>query len=109
MALGCGNQETYINCADVAIGTNTGGFAPGIFVPQPQPYFILTPYGSVPLVQLNYQNVTNERQSLVVRSQACIARIKYSRDERQPYFDAWCMANCLKYPPTCPDDICHCL
>lgn len=27
-ALGCGNPETYRNCADVTIGTNTGILAP---------------------------------------------------------------------------------
>ena len=26
--VGCGNQETFINCADVSITTNTAGFGP---------------------------------------------------------------------------------
>ena len=68
MAMGCGNQETYINCADVAIGTNTGSFAPGVYVPPPhQSFILLNPINQINYLQLNENTKLVEEHSLVVR------------------------------------------
>ena len=94
-AMGCGPQETFQNCADVAIITNTAGFGPLGKVPtstEDHPYAI---------------RLTDKEQSkiLVVRNQACMATGPY---QQQLKSNGWCTANCLKYPPTCPPEACYC-
>ena len=43
-AVGCGIQETFVNCADVQIITNTAGFGPfGVVPPVPWPKKKLSP------------------------------------------------------------------
>lgn len=103
-SVGCGNQETFVNCADVGIITNTGGFGPSGLTPI------------TPLTLSNIKTATDKPESyiknpttdgpLVVRSQVCIARDTTSNST---VTDGWCMENCLKYPPTCPEDKCQCL
>lgn len=63
-AVGCGKQETFRNCADVAIITNTGGFGPAGFVPQAPTSLMDNPY-AIKFVNLTSKGV--EEQALVVR------------------------------------------
>ncbi|XP_046630908.1 uncharacterized protein LOC124310859 [Daphnia pulicaria] len=102
-AVGCGNQETFKNCADVAIITNTGGFGPAGVVPSAPTSLQDNPY-AIKLLNMTKKGV--QEQTLVVRSQVCIANENFKDKNR---FDSWCMANCLKYPPTCPENVCTCL
>ncbi|EFX74850.1 hypothetical protein DAPPUDRAFT_306952 [Daphnia pulex] len=103
MAIGCGNQEVYRNCADVAIITTTGGFEPFGVIPTVPTSQNVNPYA------LKLWNKTKngeiKEETLVVRSQYCMAIGKYRSIS---YFDSWCMSNCLKYPPTCPEHACKC-
>lgn len=102
--VGCGKQETFRNCADVAIITNTGGFGPSGFVPA-APTSLNDNIYAIKILKTNSTTNSVEEQALVVRSQVCLAKGKY----KDKNFDGWCMANCLKYPPTCPEDVCQCL
>ena len=47
-AVGCGRQETFRNCADVAIITNTQGFGPAGLVPSAPNHLdkIISKYGA---------------------------------------------------------------
>lgn len=56
-AQGCGKSETFINCADIAIVTSTGGGIPPAFVGQDNPFLLYykdfrqaAPYNVYPLV-----------------------------------------------------------
>lgn len=96
-AQGCGKSETFRNCADVAIHSNTGGAVPPIFVESLNPYQLFykdhsrpAPYNVVPLV---------------IRDQVCVPSGLY---RIIPGMADWCQKNCLKYPPNCPLDICTC-
>jgi len=104
-AVGCGQQETFRNCADVAIITNTGGFGPNGIVPAAPTSLTDNPYAVRVLV---YNNETKEAttQPLIVRSQVCLS---HTRDKSIVRNDDWCMQNCLKYPPVCPPEDCQCL
>ena len=94
-AIGCGPQETFQNCADVAIITNTAGFGPLGLAPtstQDHPFAIrITDKG--------------ESQMLVVRNQVCKPIGPYEQLLRA---NGWCTGNCFKYPPTCPPEACFC-
>ena len=63
-AIGCGNQETYRNCADVAIITNTGGFEPFGLIPAIPTSQSVNPYA------IKWWSTTKsgtKEQTLVVR------------------------------------------
>lgn len=64
-AVGCGNQETFRNCADVAIITNTGGFGPSGVVPAAPTSLHDNPY-AIKLLNVTQKGV--QEQTLVVRS-----------------------------------------
>ncbi|XP_023029101.1 uncharacterized protein [Leptinotarsa decemlineata] len=96
-AQGCGESETFRNCADIAIHSSTGGAVPPLFVENLNPHQLYykdhrrpAPYNVVPLV---------------VRDQMCIPTGLY---KKIPGVRDWCMSNCLRYPPNCPKDICEC-
>ncbi|XP_076266066.1 uncharacterized protein LOC143199828 [Rhynchophorus ferrugineus] len=96
-AVGCGKSETFINCADVAITTNVGGAIPPLFIGQDNPYLLYyqdlrfaAPYNVFPLV---------------IREQICVPRKLY---RMIPGLDEWCLKNCLRYPPNCPEEVCEC-
>lgn len=93
-AVGCGRPETFRNCADVSITTSTGGVPP-LFVQQDNPFLLYYREYSSP----NYQF------PLIIRSQVCVPTNLY---KRLPGMDNWCQTNCLRYPPNCPERICHC-
>ena len=98
-ALGCGEkQETFRNCADVAINrkspdaTNNGL----IIFPDEKDYSI-----PVPIRDPQTKMITFE--PLIVRSQVC-----FSTNNTSLRNDDWCMNNCLRYPPNCPQKDCRC-
>ncbi|XP_037030181.1 uncharacterized protein LOC119070009 isoform X2 [Bradysia coprophila] len=95
-AVGCGKPETFRNCADIAITSNTGGLPP-IFVGSNNPYLLYYKDLRAP----SEQNVF----PLVVRDQVCLPTQLY---QRIPGMDQWCQQNCLRYPPNCPETVCHC-
>lgn len=97
-AQGCGKSETFRNCADVAILSNTGGAIPPLFVGEINPFLLFyrdarkpAPYNVYPLV---------------VRDQVCVAGGAY---KMVPSLSEWCQTNCLRYPPNCPAETCSCL
>lgn len=120
-AQGCGQSETFRNCADIAIHTSAGnilenvqafvkyctknsncfffhlGAIPPLFVDILNPYTYYyrdytrpAPYNVVPLI---------------VRDQVCVPNSLY---KVIPGVKEWCQANCLRYPPNCPFEICEC-
>lgn len=94
-AVGCGDQETFRNCADVMIRTNTGGgFPPGADITKPN------------AIYFRDQSAPNGRRPLVVRSQVCVPKPLYVDT---PDLAQWCQQNCLKYPPACNRSMCKCL
>ncbi|CAB0041587.1 unnamed protein product [Trichogramma brassicae] len=92
-AVGCGQSETFRNCADVSIITSAAGLPP-IFVQQDNPF----------LLYYRDQRTPNIHP-LIIRSQVCQPNERYSRI---PGMDLWCQTNCLRYPPNCPTSICGC-
>jgi len=95
-AVGCGRPETFRNCADIAITSNTGGVPP-LFVGKQNPFL------------LYYKDLRAPEDSnvfpLVVRDQTCVASRAYSII---PGIRKWCQDNCLRYPPNCPESVCNC-
>ncbi|GAB0093326.1 uncharacterized protein DMENIID0001_084100 [Sergentomyia squamirostris] len=95
-AVGCGKAETFRNCADIAITSNTGALPPH-FAENANPFL------------LYYRDLRaqapNDIFPLVVRDQVCVPSPLY---RRIPGMDDWCQINCLRYPPNCPESICHC-
>jgi hypothetical protein len=64
--VGCGKQETFRNCADVAIITNTGGFGPSGFVPA-APTSLNDNIYAIKIIKTNSTTNSVEEQALVVR------------------------------------------
>ncbi|XP_046618098.1 uncharacterized protein LOC124304106 [Neodiprion virginianus] len=93
-AVGCGQPETFRNCADVSIVTSTAGVPP-LFVQQDNPF----------LLYYRDYRAPNNIFPLVIRSQVCVPTPLY---RRIPGMDEWCQTNCLRYPPNCPESICQC-
>lgn len=87
--MGCGDQETFRNCADVSINSAVGSFPPGAISTVPS--------------QLLYQA---DLKPLVVTARVCLATESYSSITGM---DEWCHRSCLSYPPNCPQDKCQCL
>ncbi|XP_047110088.1 uncharacterized protein LOC124784833 [Schistocerca piceifrons] len=94
-AVGCGPTETFVNCADVAIVTAIGGLPPSFVSSQDNPHLLYyrdfrTPGAVAPLV---------------IRAQVCEPTPLY---RSLPGMGEWCQTNCLRYPPNCPPELCHC-
>lgn len=92
---GCGEPETFRNCADVAILSNAGAVPPIFAIDNPYMLFFRdtrrpAPYNVFPLV---------------VREQVCVANNIY---RMIPGVNDWCQINCMKYPPNCPASLCSC-
>ena len=68
-AVGCGNQETFRNCADVAIITNTQGFGPAGLVPAAPTRLEDNPY-ALKISTYNASTHTVKEETLVVRYRA---------------------------------------
>ncbi|CAL8131396.1 unnamed protein product [Orchesella dallaii] len=91
-AVGCGAQERFINCADIAVIQNTGGRPPN---------FLTNSIIPTPNIR-----VGGKKLPFVLRAQVCVARGHYIGDKEM---DSWCHQNCLRFPPNCPSDKCKCL
>lgn len=91
-AVGCGEPETFRNCADIAIVTNSLGLPPQ-FVNSVDDSFAKL----LRAPQLKFP--------LVVRDTVCVATPMY---RRLGGISDWCQQNCLNFPPNCPPDICYC-
>eukprot|EP00092_Neocalanus_flemingeri_P037458 GFUD01040790.1.p1 GENE.GFUD01040790.1~~GFUD01040790.1.p1 ORF type:complete len:387 (-),score=70.30 GFUD01040790.1:134-1294(-) len=91
LALGCGPQETFRNCADIRI-VSSATFLPATDNPR--------------AIMIRDINSKTGRTPLVVRSQICIATQAYRAFHGM---SDWCQQNCLAYPPNCPNTICTCL
>jgi len=136
-SIGCGNQETFINCADVVINTNTptGDVNPWqLYVKGEFP-------GNVATNEIGV--IRQDIVPLVVRSQLCIPLDQYKNETgieehclracltyvpthctqkcrcvhdctaigefgKLPDADIWCHQNCLKHPSFCPAERCVC-
>ncbi|KAL5278403.1 hypothetical protein ACFFRR_003188 [Megaselia abdita] len=99
-AVGCGQAETFRNCADVAIVSNTGGGLPPAFVSSSRPK---SPF------LLYYRDYRapegNNVFPLIVRDTICLPTPAY---KKLPGIEQWCQTNCLRYPPSCPESVCYC-
>ncbi|CAO1392248.1 unnamed protein product [Diamesa hyperborea] len=98
-AVGCGKAETFRNCADIGIYSNTGSGVPPIFVTSQQKNPFLLYYRDL------RADPANNVFPLIVRDQICLPTPRYSRI---PGMETWCQQNCMRYPPNCPEDVCHC-
>ncbi|XP_076039285.1 uncharacterized protein LOC143024375 [Oratosquilla oratoria] len=106
-SVGCGNQETFINCADIAINTNAGLAASNVNALNNQ--WLLYFRGSFPggsTIPTHSLSNPNDLKPLVVRSQLCIPMGQY---KNVPFMKDWCRTNCLKYPPNCHPKVCKCV
>lgn len=104
-SVGCGNQETFINCADVAINVNTPSVGTGDFNPWAL-YFRGTFPGAPPFPLDGPEPQVQAVRPLVIRAQVCLPLEPFSEVEGMK---AWCMINCLKYPPNCHPSYCKCV
>ena len=76
--MGCGDQETFRNCADVQINSVVGSFPPGA---------------------LTIPRLYQSQPQLVVTARVCVATDQFSQVDGM---DEWCHRSCLSYPPNCP-------
>ncbi|XP_045533474.1 uncharacterized protein LOC123720762 isoform X3 [Pieris brassicae] len=127
-AVGCGRSETFRNCADISIITSTGGLPPAFAgdLRRDNPYLLYyrdfsMPQNLYPLVVSQYkslykeklQDVSNDISDLegdlgppiIIRDQVCLPSDGF---RMLPGMQNWCQTNCLRYPPNCPDALCHC-
>jgi len=111
-SVGCGNQETFINCADITINTGTGGFPSYPINNVDNPWLLymqrdnaIIP-GHPPMVDVEQPSRPGGLIPLVVRSQLCIPIGEY---KNMTGMDDWCRQNCLKYPPNCHPEACRCV
>ncbi|XP_055551322.1 uncharacterized protein LOC129733826 isoform X2 [Wyeomyia smithii] len=95
-AVGCGKPETFRNCADISIVSITGGIPP-LFVESKNPFL---------LYYRDYRAPESDNVfPLIIRDQVCLPTKAYRRFIGM---DDWCQNNCLRYPPNCPETVCHC-
>ncbi|XP_042216048.1 uncharacterized protein LOC121862120 [Homarus americanus] len=106
VAQGKGPQETFVNCADVYITTNTGHSPPSHDkVENPWALYFRGFFPGMPH-DPHTKPTDSGLKPLVVRSQLCQARASYATVEGMNKF---CKENCMQYPPNCNPDICHCV
>ncbi|XP_037091388.1 uncharacterized protein LOC119111687 [Pollicipes pollicipes] len=101
-AVGCGPQETFINCADVAIISNSGFFGP-----VDNSLKLNLPYTKADVARVTGdQSDRSERPSeLAFRAQVCIPHGQFAQ---LPEASARCI-QCLADPAACPTDKCMCI
>ncbi|XP_035908651.1 uncharacterized protein LOC118510647 [Anopheles stephensi] len=96
-SVGCGRPETFRNCADISIVSNTGGGRPPLFVGNNNPFL------------LYYRDFRDPKPDnvypLIIRDQVCLPTATYRSFIGM---EDWCQSNCLRYPPNCPETVCHC-
>eukprot|EP00095_Tigriopus_kingsejongensis_P001217 maker-scaffold959_size76551-snap-gene-0.20 protein:Tk01217 transcript:maker-scaffold959_size76551-snap-gene-0.20-mRNA-1 annotation:"PREDICTED: uncharacterized protein LOC101891129" len=93
-AVGCGEQENFVNCADVQIYSIGAGFPPNAILPYHAVYVEdqTHPEGPKPLTNKN------------------VVCIPTKSHEHLPDMQKWCQEQCLNYNPSaCPKDKCLCL
>jgi len=101
---GCGPQETFVNCADIAIFTTTGaGFPPGF---KPSNRNNIIPDNKYVWYFRDHTVEGSPLTPLIVNEQVCLAKGSYTVLQGA---DEYCRDHCLRYPPSCPQDRCHCL
>lgn len=104
--MGCGKQETFINCADVSIIPMP--YNPGsnkLRHSYQDPKLTSTSRGNQ--YRLYYRDMTRAgapMTALQVHYQRCMAT-----RSGIPGQDESCQSGCLKYPPECPIDKCKCV
>ncbi len=118
-AVGCGNQETFRNCADISIHSNTRrpAFKPTSYY-QPSPKALVAvdvcvPNGlfkafshSAKWCQENCLQVPSNCPKSMCR---CLGECKaIGRLKDVEGTDVFCHRKCLRYPSDCPEDVCHC-
>ncbi|XP_068209499.1 uncharacterized protein [Palaemon carinicauda] len=110
VGVGYGPQETFINCADVIINTQTGGsigYPPtGNEIDNPWALYFRGNFPGVPKQEPNPSGRPGGLIPLVIRSQLCIPVDDF---RNVTGMQDWCMENCLKYPPNCHPEICRCV
>ncbi|XP_063609455.1 uncharacterized protein LOC134783472 [Penaeus indicus] len=106
---GKGPQETFVNCADIVINTQTGGFVgyppDSNQIDNPWALYYRDEFPGIPK-DANASNTSDQLIPLVVRSQRCVPINEY---EQVQGMGGWCRENCLKYPPNCHPQVCKCL
>ncbi|CAL4064994.1 unnamed protein product [Meganyctiphanes norvegica] len=137
-SVGCGNQETFINCADITINTGTGGFPSYPINNVDNPWSIYTQWeiDSTTGELRETQQIVDNPWSLYMQRATVIPGDPPMGDEfEQPSrpvglipiivrsqlcipigeyknmtgMDDWCRQNCLKYPPNCYPEVCRCV
>jgi len=96
-AVGCGKPETFRNCADISIKSNTGGGLPPIFIQSDNPFLLYYKDFRTP--------EPNNVYPLIVRDQVCVPTKSFEQLRGMGF---WCQVNCLRYPPNCPESVCYC-
>ncbi|ETN67840.1 hypothetical protein AND_000331 [Anopheles darlingi] len=95
--VGCGRPETFRNCADISIVSNTGGGRPPLFVGSNNPFL---------LYYKDYRDPKPDNvYPLIIRDQVCVPTEAYRSFIGM---EDWCQSNCLRYPPNCPESVCYC-
>lgn len=109
VGVGYGPQETFINCADVIINTQTGGFAgyppESNEIDNPWALYFRGHFPGVPK-DANTPHRPGGLVPLVIRTQLCLPVNDF---KRVAGMQDWCMENCMKYPPNCHPEVCRCV
>ncbi|XP_037094711.1 uncharacterized protein LOC119114809 [Pollicipes pollicipes] len=102
LAVGCGPQETFINCADIAIISNTGYFGP-----VDNSLRIHLPYTKADAARVVSATDAHrtEPSAPAFRPQVCIPHGRFAEQEGA---DEHCL-QCLAEPDACEDDKCMCI
>ncbi|XP_045584551.1 uncharacterized protein [Procambarus clarkii] len=102
-AQGLGPQETFINCADIYIRSNTQIGAP--VDDNPWALYFRGAYPGLTHTE-DVEPDKNGLKPLVVRAQLCLPTRSF---EVVNGSYQWCIRNCLKYPPNCEETLCYCV
>ncbi|CAL8120249.1 unnamed protein product [Orchesella dallaii] len=100
--LGCGPQETFINCADVSITP----------LPAASRYWLDPKLTSSPRSNPYRKYYRDQSRpgapmtALAMRFQRCVA---IDNTAKNPGMDETCQNRCMRYPPDCPPDTCKCV
>ncbi|XP_050428452.1 uncharacterized protein LOC126838232 [Adelges cooleyi] len=98
--LGCGQPETFRNCADIRIVTSTSGLPPQFVHNRPHS----DAFASLRTVDL-YRMGPQVYYPQIVKAQVCVATPKYRVVSGM---DKWCENNCVNFPSNCPEEYCTC-
>lgn len=111
--MGCGEQETFINCADVTIIQMPYNYKP---TPATRNNNYLAPsLTSSPRsnqYRLYYRDMSRAgapMTALAVKYQRCVSLHGEGKSRKTPGQDSACQNRCLNYPPDCPADLCKCV